>query len=93
MRYVSFMATIASLAISVVGLPVQIYKIHQKGSTDGMATPLIFSTFLTYTLWSIHAWDKSDWNLLIAYVPGSVCGVILLMQYIYYKRKSKNRTE
>lgn len=89
MWWISLMATIASLTISLVGLPMQIWKNYKQGSTDGIATPLIFTTFLTYSLWSIHAWGKDDWNLLYAYFPGSICGIVLLGQYIYYKMKKK----
>lgn len=81
------LATIASLAIAFLGLPAQIIMNYRHKSCQGIASPLIYSACLTYTLWAIYGWVKPDWFLFVADAPGCVLAFILLFQLFHYRKK------
>ena len=83
-----FLATLASLTIIVVGLPAQIIKNYQKKSADGIQSFLVWSIFVTYSLWTLYSWAKPDWFMVVAQTPGCVLSLILLFQLYYYKKRT-----
>lgn len=87
-----YMAAVASLSISILGLPSQIRKNYQTKTCSGLSTNLIFSAFISYGLWSAYGWLKPDMFLAIAQTVGFTCAFILVFQYFYYrKHKSKHK--
>lgn len=87
MSIIGILATISSLAIVLVGLPVQIIKNYRRKSCDGLAPMLILSALCTYTLWSIYGWTKPDWFLVVSQTPGSMLAFVLLVQLFVYREK------
>jgi len=80
-------ATVASLAIVLIGLPAQIVKNYRRKSCEGLAPPLIYSACCTYTLWGLYGWIKPDWFLAAAQTPGCVLAYVLLFQLLHYGKK------
>lgn len=87
MSIIGTIATLASLTIVFIGLPAQILKNYRQKSVGGIAPSLIYSAVCTYTLWAIYGWTKSDWYLVIAYVPGGIMSLVLLFQLFLYRKK------
>ena len=86
MEVLGTLAVIASLTILVIGLPQQIYRNYQQKSCKGLAPLLIYSAFVTYTLWGLYGWMKPDYFLAISQTPGSIITLILIFQLLYYGR-------
>ena len=89
MNVIGVLATISSLTIVVFGLPAQIINNYRRKSCEGLATPLIYSACVTYTLWSLYGWTKPDWFLVVAQTPGCVLAFILLFQLFHYRKREE----
>lgn len=87
MPIIGILATIASLAIVLLGLPAQIVKNYKRKSCEGIAPSLIYAACFTYTLWSLYGWTKPDWFLAVAQTPGCVLAFIILFQIFYYRKR------
>ena len=81
------LAAIASLVIALVGLPAQILKNYKKKSCEGLASSLIYSTCITYALWSLYGVSILNWFLIISQTPGFVLSLIVVTQLMIYKQK------
>lgn len=81
------LAMLASLVIIVLGIPAQIIKNYRRKNCDGLAPSLIYSACCTYILWTIYAWMKPDWFLVVAQTPGCALSLVLLFQLLYYRKK------
>lgn len=84
--FVSVAATVASLSISLIGFPFQIWKNYKNKNTSGIAYLLFVLSFISYTLWSLRAFLISDWYMFIAYLPGVVFSIVILLQIYIYKK-------
>ncbi len=83
MPVIGVLATIASLTITVLGLPAQIIS-NYKLKRCGLAPVLVYSACATYILWSLYGWTKPDWFLVTAQTPGCLLAIILVVQLHYY---------
>lgn len=86
---IGWLASIASLAISLFGLPAQIVKNWRERRGDSLSPSLVYASCCTYTLWSLYAWTKPDidWFLAIPQSIGSVGALTLLAQMFIYRRR------
>lgn len=84
------LATIASLSITFIGFPQQIYKNYKCKNVEGIAPFLIYSAVLTYFLWTVYAWIKPDLFLGITQTSGLVFSSILLAQLFIYQKQSRS---
>lgn len=83
------LAVIASLTIALVGFPAQIYRNYKRQSCDGVAPSLMYSAFVAYLLWTLYAWTKPDYFLMVTDTTGVILTSILIIQNIYYKNKTR----
>ena len=81
----SFLATIASLLITGIGFPVQIWKNYKTKNTSGVSYILFLLSFLSYALWSLRAYVIKDWYMVTAYTPGIFFSTIILFQIYFYR--------
>jgi uncharacterized protein with PQ loop repeat len=89
---IGILATTASLAIALLGLPAQIVKNNRRKNCDGLSLPLICTVFCSYSFWSIYGWTKPDLLLVIAQTPGSVLSLIIIFQFFHYQKKIVKRS-
>lgn len=82
----SIAATVASLSISLVGFPFQIWKNYKNKNTSGIAYLLFVLSFISYTLWSLRAFFIGDWYMFTAYLPGVIFSIVILFQIYIYKK-------
>lgn len=81
----SILATVASLLITGIGFPVQIYKNYKNKDTFGVSYILFILSFVSYLLWSMRAYTVGDWYMFVAYVPGVLLSIVILFQISYYR--------
>lgn len=88
---ISFLTTIVSVGVKVVGLPDQIKSNYQRKSTAGLSTWFVLSAFISYVLWTIHGIQVRDNALIIGQGLGVVTTAIIVWQlYLYRSNHSKN---
>lgn len=87
MPILGILATIASLVISFVGVPAQIFKNFQRKSCDGLAPQLVYTACCSYTLWGLYGWTKPDIFLMVSQTPGCLLLYILLFQLYHYRKR------
>jgi uncharacterized protein with PQ loop repeat len=83
------LATGASLTMTFVALPAQIWKNYDKGNCEGLSPAIIVTAVATYSMWTAYAWTKPDLFLQIAQTPGCILSLILLFQLFHYRGQSK----
>ena len=82
---VGFLAMGASLVISLVGLPRQIWRNFKKGKCEGIDPLFVYTGAATYTLWSVYSWLRWDPFLIVAQTMGSVLCWIWVIQLLVYR--------
>jgi uncharacterized protein with PQ loop repeat len=85
------LAMIASLTITFIGLPCQIYK-NWRDKDCHLALELIVAAIFSYSLWSMYGWAKPDWFLAGADTPGAILALIVLLQFFLYRKKKRSQT-
>lgn len=80
-------AAIASLLLTFIGFPAQIWKNFRRKSCEGIAPYLIYSAFVGYLTWGAYGISKPDWFLIASDVPGCFLTLILVIQLFVYKKK------
>jgi len=85
MNILGLLAAIASLTITLVGLPTQIYK-NRVARKNNLSLSLIISALCSYGLWALYGWTKLDYFLIIPQTTGFFLAIILLIQYLVYKK-------
>ncbi|MFA6269944.1 MAG: SemiSWEET family transporter [Candidatus Paceibacterota bacterium] len=78
-------ATITSLVFMGMGLPVQIYKIHEAKSTQGISLFTQLTLFLTTMSWCVYAFKISNLYILTANAPGAMFALVILYQFWVYR--------
>lgn len=82
------LATIASLAIIVWGLPKQLWLNYQRKSCEGLSPDLAWSAAVIYFFWGLYGLAKHDVFIITADVPGFILAATLVWQMYYYKRRA-----
>ena len=85
MATIGTLTVISSLTILLFGFPAQVISNFKRKSGDDLSPPLIYSCCLAYTLWSIYAFIKPDYFLVVLRVPGAILSFVLLLQIFHYK--------
>ncbi len=89
-KVIGSLAALASLGISLYGLPSQILKNIREQRGDSLSPSLVYASCCTYSLWSLYAWTKPtvDWFLAIPQSVGAIGAFILLAQMLFtYPKK------
>ena len=78
-----WLAVIANITYTCLGIPVQIYKNYKRASTEGVSLFMIIFMSLTLFLWSTYAWLKTpqDFFIIGSNIPGFLCTLVLICQF------------
>jgi len=93
MSTIGILAVIASLSVTVLGFPAQIYKNYKKGECKGLSLLLICSHCASFSLWLTYGFIEPDWYIVAARFIGCILIFFILFQFIYYWRKNKMKTK
>lgn len=88
-QIVSIIATVFSIAISLLGFPIQIWKLYKTKNPETLSPILFLISLGSYLLWTFRSYLIKDWYMFTAYLPGCIFCTILIIQIFYYKRKTK----
>lgn len=94
MDYVSMIGSLAlglALLRLAIAFPAQIRKNKKLQNCEGLASTMVYSTFVSYVLWTLYGWVKIpiDWPIAISSSIGTILSGIIVYQFIYYGRKRK----
>lgn len=92
MTVVGILAVIASLAVTTLGFPAQIYKNYKRKTCEGLSFLLICSHCASFSLWSVYGFMKPDWFIVAARSIGCVLIFVILLQFVYYWVKNRNHS-
>jgi hypothetical protein len=69
---------------------VQIYKNYKSKSTEGLSLFLMIMLLFTFSSWCVYAGVKPDpdWFVIGSNGPGAVAVIIILGQFVAYRRPS-----
>ena len=84
------LAMCASLTLTILGFPAQIWKNYRKKNCDGVSPVMVICAMIAYTFFGLYGWTKPnqpDWFLAISQTIGFLATLTLLIQIIYYKHK------
>lgn len=86
-----YVATTITVIYTCFGLPVQIVKNSRSKSTEGISLVMMLMTFCTFTSWVTYGAVKPqpDWFVIVSNAPGSVCILIILVQFYLYRETPK----
>ena len=79
-------ATAIAILYTFIGIPSQIIRNWERGSTEGVSGLMFGLLFFCYLAWFIYAIFKKDKYLLITNITGLVSVSVLLTQiYVIYR--------
>lgn len=83
-----WIALVITVIYTCFGLPVQIYKNFKSKSTEGLSLFLMIMLLFTFSSWVVYATVKQpkDWYVIASNFPGAVCVLIILTQFVLYRR-------
>lgn len=82
----SNMAIIMSLVLFCMGWPVQIYKNAKRKSVEGLSLPLFILSLLASVVWLWYGIRTHIPLLIIPNIPGVFFGIILITQFMLYRK-------
>jgi len=80
-------AVVAGLLGVVVGLITQVFKNFKRKSCEGLSFTWIMLAGYSYFSWLIYGVAKQDIFLTIPQSLGTLCMVIILIQFWVYRKK------
>jgi uncharacterized protein with PQ loop repeat len=87
-----WVAMLITVVYTGVGLPMQIWKNHQRKSTEGLSLFLMAMMFVTACVWILYGLVKQpmDGFVVVANVPGALGGAAVLWQFVAYRSRKAN---
>ena len=77
-----------SLILVFVGLTAQIYKNYRRKSCEGLSLTLMITVLGANIAWTLYGLSKADWFLVGAQLPGGVFALVIVIQYVLYKKRN-----
>lgn len=87
-EYAGTVAMLVTLAFMLIGLPMQIIKIHRKRSVEDLSPPMCILWFATFVSWVWYGCIKADLFIVAPNVLGILLVGVILGQVLYFRRKS-----
>lgn len=87
MNVLSTVAFLVSLALTFIGLPLQIKKIRAQRSTAGLSFIYMLLVFLGFSTWFLHGLLRGDAYLAASQAPGIILSFIILAHFWIYKKR------
>lgn len=82
-------ALAVSLALTFIGLPLQIRKIRKQRSTEGLSFAYMLLVFLGFGTWFLHGLARADAYLAWSQAPGIVLSFVILAHFWIYPHTKK----
>lgn len=85
---VGFLTVLCSFALKFIGFPAQLRKMRKSKSAEGLSVTLFGISFVSYILWTLYGFLKSDIVTIVGQGVGIfVSGTVLVQIYFLRTRK------
>jgi uncharacterized protein with PQ loop repeat len=86
-------AMTAQLLLIFVALPLQIRKMHQMKTSEGLSLFFVGFPVVCNVLWAIHGWQNRDWAIFVPQVPAFLFSSVIVVLYFRYKPQGAAGTQ
>ena len=80
-------ASVITVVYTAFGLPIQIYKNYKHKTAEGLSKIMVVLLFFTFLSWTVYAFIKKDYYILVPNIIGFFCQTIILVQVWIYRSK------
>ena len=84
---IGILTVVVSGLLKIIGFPDQFRINRKRQSTEGITTIFYVLALVSYFLWTIHGFLRSDWVIIIGHGIGIITGGAIVIQIIMYRKK------